>query len=151
MQHECERLGLARAAADTDVQRLSADLSVAKRVLEDTRREFQATFDRQSTEHAAALAALAASIAERDERQERLQATLAAGRHDIEQIQETLMATVEALEATKSRQEVLQTQADSIPESHDPRHESRANDFRVARRGDVELASAEAAATLRLP
>jgi chromosome segregation ATPase len=151
MQHECERLGLARAAADADVQRLSADLTVAKRVLEDTRREFQATFDRQSTEHAAALAALAASIAERDERQERLQAALAAGRHDIEQIQETLMATVEALEAAKSRQEVLQTQADGIPESHDPRHGSRANDFRVARRGDVELASAEAAATLRLP
>ena len=159
MQHECERFGQARAAADADVQRLSADLSDAKRVLEDTRREFQDTFDRQSTEHATALAALAVSIAERDERlkeqavchqvslqasertraelQERLQAALAAGRHDIEQVQETLMATVEALEATKRRQEVLQTEADRIPEPHDQRHESRTKDLRVVQQSEL--------------
>ena len=143
MQHECERLGQARVAADEDVQRLSADLSDAKRVLEDTRREFQTTFDRQSTDHATAVAALAVSIAERDERlndqavrhdvalraseraraelQERLQAALAAGRHNIEHVQETLMATIEALEAAKHRQEILPTEADRIAEPHESR------------------------------
>jgi hypothetical protein len=159
MQHEGERLGQARAAADADVQRLGADLSAAKRVLEDTRREFQSTFDRQSTEHATALAALAVSIAERDERlteqaarhqvslqasertraelQERLQAALAAGRRDIEHVQETLMATVEALEATKRRQEVLQTEADRIPEPHDQRHDNRTKDLQVVQQSGL--------------
>ena len=130
-----------RAAADENVQRLSAELSDATRVLDGTRREFQKTFDRQSTEHAAALAALTVSIAERDERlreqavrhdvalraseraraelQERLQSALAAGRHNIEQVQETLMATIEALEAAKHRQEILQTEADRAPEPHE--------------------------------
>ena len=153
IQDENERLGQARAAADEDVQRLSADLSDAKRVLEDSRREFQNTFNRQSTEHATALAALAVSIAERDERlkeqaarhdvslraseraraglQERLQAALAAGRHNLEQVQETLMATIEALEKTKQgqEQEILQTEANRIPETHEQPRESRPTDL----------------------
>jgi cell division protein ZapA (FtsZ GTPase activity inhibitor) len=151
MQHECERLGQARVAADEDVQRLSADLSDAKRALEDTRREFQTTFDRQSTEHATAVAALAVSIAERDERlneqavrhdvalraseraraelQERLQAALAAARHNIEHVQETLMATIEALEATKHRQEILPTEAEP--------HESRTKDLQVVQQSGL--------------
>ena len=141
LQHECDRLGQARAAADEDVQRLGADLNDATRVLDDTRRAFQKTFDRQSAEHAAALAALAVSIAERDERlteqaarhevslraseraraelQEHLQSALAAGRHNIEQVQETLMATIEALEAAKHRQDTLQTEADRTAEPHE--------------------------------
>ena len=140
-ERRCREEAAVRAAADENVQRLSAELSDATRVLDGTRREFQKTFDRQSTEHAAALAALTVSIAERDERlreqavrhdvalraseraraelQERLQSALAAGRHNIEQVQETLMATIEALEAAKHRQEILQTEADRAPEPHE--------------------------------
>jgi hypothetical protein len=67
----------------------------------------------------------------RAELQERLQAALATGRQNIEQVQERLMATIEALEATKQRQETLQTQADSVPERHEQRHEGPTNDLRV--------------------
>ena len=58
MQTEHECLAQARAAADKNVQRLSADLTEGTRILEDARREFQNTIDRQSTDHATALAAL---------------------------------------------------------------------------------------------
>lgn len=145
MRSECERLGQACAAANEDVQRLNADLSDAKRVIEVTRREFQETLGHQSAEHATAVAALAAQIAERDERlkeealrheaalhaseaaraelHECLDAALAAGRHDIEQVQEALMATLEAVRATKRQQDVLQAKADHLA---DPAHEPRA-------------------------
>ena len=150
MQTEHERLAQARAAADKNVQRLSADLTEGTRILEDARREFQNTIDRQSTEHATALAAL---IAERDERlkeqavrhdvslrasekartelQERLYGALATGRHEIEQVQEKLMATVEALEATLRRREILQTEVVRSSEPHEQREESRAKSLRL--------------------
>jgi len=150
MQTEYERLGQARAAADKNVQRLSADLTEATRVLEDARRESQNTIDRLSTEHATALAAL---IAERDERlkeqavrhdvslraservrtelQERLHQALATGRHEIEQVQEKLMATVEALEATLRRREILQAEVVRSSEPHGQREESRAKNLRL--------------------
>jgi hypothetical protein len=150
MQTDYERLGRARAAADKNVQRLSADLTEATHVLEDARREFQNTIDRQSTEHATALAA---SIAERDqtlkeqavrhdvslrtserartELQERLHEVLATGRHEIEQVQEKLMATVEALEATLRRREILQTEVVRSSEPHGQREESRAKNLRL--------------------
>jgi hypothetical protein len=153
MQKECDRVGQAHAAADKDVQRLSADLSEATRILEDTRREFQSTIDRLSTEHVTVLAAFAVLIAERNERlkeetmrhdvslrasenaraelQERLEAALSAGREEIEQVQEKLMATVQALEATKRRREVLQTEADRSSEPHEQRDESRAKSVRA--------------------
>ena len=150
MQTEHERLAQARAAADQNVQRLSADLTEGTRILEDARREFQNTIDRQSTEHATALAAL---IAERDERlkeqavrhdvslrasekartelQERLYGAVATGRHEIEQVQEKLMATVEALEATLRRREILQTEVVRSSEPHEQREESRAKSLRL--------------------
>ena len=151
MQTEHERLGQARAAADKNVQRLSADLTEVTRVLEDARREFQDTLDRQSTEHATALAAL---IAERDERlkeeavrhdaalraveperaprcRSALTTALATGRHDIEQVQEKLMATVEALEATLRRREILQTEVVRSSDPHEQREESRARIVRL--------------------
>jgi len=150
MQTEYERLGQARAAADKNVQRLSANLTKATRVHEDARREFQNTTDRLSTEHATALAAL---IAERDERlkeqavrhdaslraserartelQERLHEALATGRHEIEQVQEKLMATVEALEATLRRRANLQTEVVGGSETHGQREESRAKNLRL--------------------
>jgi chromosome segregation ATPase len=149
MQTEYERLGQARAAADKNVQRLSADLTEATRVLEDARREFQNTTDRLSTEHATALAAL---IAERDEQlkeqavrhdvslraserartelQERLHEAMATGRHEIEQVQEKLMATVEALDATLRRREILQAEVVRSSEPHGQREESRAKNLR---------------------
>ena len=150
MQTEYERLGQARAAADKNVQRLSANLTKATRVHEDARREFQNTTDRLSTEHATALAAL---IAERDERlkeqavrhdvslraserartelQERLHEALATGRHEIEQVQEKLMATVEALEATLRRRANVQTEVVGSSETHGQREESRAKNLRL--------------------
>jgi len=151
MQTEHERLAQARAAADKNVQRLSADLTEGTRILEDARREFQNTIDRQSTEHATALAAL---IAERDERlkeqavrhdvslrasekartelQERLYGAVATGRHEIEQVQEKLMATVEALEATLRRREILQTEVVRSSEPHEQREESRAKNLKLS-------------------
>jgi hypothetical protein len=150
MQTEYERLGQARAAADKNVQRLSADLTEVTRVLEDARRESQNTIDRLSTEHATAVAAL---IAERDERlkeqavrhdvslraserartelQERLHEALATGRHEIEQVQEKLMATVEALEATLRRRTNLQAEVAGSSETHGQRAETRAKNLRL--------------------
>ena len=150
IQTEYERLGQARAAADKNVQRLTADLSEATRVLEDARREFQNTIDRLSTEHATALDAL---IAKRDERlkeqaarhdvslraserarielQERLHDVLATGRHEIEQVQEKLMATVETLEATLRQREILQAEVVRSSEPYGQREESRAKNLRL--------------------
>jgi hypothetical protein len=97
------------------------------------------------TEHATALAAFADLIAERDDQlkqqavrhdvslrasetmrselQERLEAVLAAGRDEIEQLQEKLMATVEALAATRRRREILQSEAARRSERHEQREE----------------------------
>ena len=159
MHSECERLGQACAAANTDVQRLNADLSDARRVIEVTRREFQDACDRQSTEHATAIAALAAQIAERDERlkeqalhhdavqhaseraraelQESLQTALAAGRQDIDQVQQALMATLEAVRATRRQQDILQTKADRIAEAQEQQLGSQATNSRVVRQPDI--------------
>jgi len=159
MHTECERLAQACAAANTDVQQLNADLSDARRILEVTRREFQEASDRQCAEHAAAIAALAAQIAERDERrreealhhdavqhaseraraelQESLQAALAAGRHDIDQVQQALMATLEAVRATRRQQDILQTKADRIAEAQEQQLESQATNSRVVRQPDI--------------
>jgi hypothetical protein len=154
IQSECGRLTQAGAAATEDVQRLTADLSDARRVLEDTRREFHETVARQSTEHGVALAALAVTVAERDERlkeetaalraseriraelQECLQAALATGRHDIDEIQKTLMATLEAVRATKRRQDTLETKADHIAGSP-AADESQATNTREVRQPEI--------------
>ena len=160
-QNECERLEQARAAADAGVQRLSADLSAAECVLADTRRELQDTVDSLSREHATALAALTALIAERDERlkeqavrhevalrtserartelRERHEATLAASRNEIEHVQEKLIGAVEALEATKRRQEVLRTEADPVSELPQHLDQSRVERPRLAQQAEPAL------------
>jgi hypothetical protein len=160
-QNECERLEQARAAADAGVQRLSADLSEAKRVLADTRRELQDTVDRLSGEHATALAALTTLVAERDERlkeqavrhevalraserartelRERLEATLASSRDQIEHVQEKLIAAVEALETTKRRQEVLQTEADRVLELQQHSDQSREESHQLGEQAELTL------------
>jgi hypothetical protein len=159
MQSQCERLGQACAAANEDVQRLNADLSDARRVIEVTRHEFQEAYDRQSTEHATAVAALAAQIAEHEERlreeasrhdaaqqaseqaraelQESLQTALAAGRHDIDQVQQALMATLEAVRATRRQQDILQTKADRIAEAQGQQLESRMTNSGVVQQADI--------------
>jgi len=159
MQSECERLGQACAAANEEVHRLNADLSDARRLIEVTRHEFQEARDRQSTEHATAVAALAAQIAELDERhkeeavrhdaaqhaseraraalQESLQTALAAGRHDIDQVQQALMATLEAVRATRRQQDILQTNADRIADAQEQQLESQATNSRVVRQPDI--------------
>ena len=139
--------------------RLTSERLDARRVLEDTQREFQETLGRQTTEHSVALAALAVTLAERDEQlkeetarhdaalqaserirtelQECLQAALAAGRHDIDLIQKTLLEALEGTRAVKRRQDTLQTQADRIAESHEAPDESRAPNVREARQPEV--------------
>ena len=154
IQSECGRLAQAGAAATEDVQRLNADLS-------DARREFQETLGRQSTEHSVALAALGVTLAERDERlkeetarhdaalqaserirtelQECLQAALAAGRHDIDQIQQTLLAALEGVRAATRRQDTLQAQADRIAASHEAPDGSRAPNTREPRQPEIAV------------
>ena len=61
--------------------------------------------------------------------QERLEAVLAAERDEIAQVQEKLMATVEALDATRRRREGLQTEADRRSELLEQRDESQLNDL----------------------
>jgi myosin heavy subunit len=161
IQSECGRLAEAGAAATEDVQRLNANLSDARRVLEDTQREYQDTLGRQSTEHRMALAALGVTLAERDERlkeetarhdaalqasertrtelQECLQAALAAGRHDIDQIQQTLLAALEGVRAATRRQDTLQAQADRIAESHEAPDGSRAPNTREPRQPEIAV------------
>ena len=140
IRNECERLVEARATADEHVKRLSADLSAATRAIEDTRRESRTAIDQLSAEHAKALAGFAEVIAERDASlrasetmrralQERLGAVLAAERDEIAQVQEKLMATVEALDATRRRREGLQTEADRRSELLEQRGESQLNDL----------------------
>lgn len=158
MQTAYEQLGQARAAADKKVQQLSADLTEATRSLEDARREVQHTTDRLSTEHATALAALSA---ERDERlqalaerhdvslraAERARAELhahlheavATGRREIEQVQEKLMATVEALEATLPRREILQAEVVRSANPHEEREKSRAKSLRLVEQTPVAV------------
>jgi hypothetical protein len=51
-------------------------------------------------------------------------------RHEIEQVQEKLMATVEALEATLRRREIVQTEAVRGSEPPGQREESRATNLR---------------------
>ena len=97
---------------------------------------------------------MAALIAERDERlkeqavrhdvslrgseraraelQERLYEAAATGRHEIEQVQEKLMATVEALEANLRRREILQTEVVRSSEPHEQREESRAKNLKLS-------------------
>jgi chromosome segregation ATPase len=159
VRSERDRFEQACTAANADVQRLTGDLSDARRVIEDTRRELQDANDRQSAEYASLFAAFAVSLVERDERvkeeaarhdaalqaseraraelHECLQATLAAGRHDIDQVQHALMATLEALRTTKRRQDVRQNEADRIAESHEPTHESQAATVRTAQQPDI--------------
>jgi hypothetical protein len=112
IQSECDRLAQAGAAATEDVLRLSADLSDARRALQ-------------------------ASERIRTELQECLQAALAAGRDDIDEIQKTLLATLEGMRATKRRQDTLQTQADRIAESHEAPDESRAPNAHEARQPEI--------------
>jgi cell division protein ZapA (FtsZ GTPase activity inhibitor) len=93
--------------------------------------ELQLECERLRQARATADENLRAAERARTELQQHLQTALAAGRHDIEQIQETLMAAIGTLEATKRRQESLQAEAERIPESHEQRHESRTDDRQV--------------------
>ena len=126
IQSECGRLAQAGAAATADVQRLNADLSDTRRVLEERLKEETARHD----------AALQASERIRTELQQCLQAALAAGRDDIDQIQKTLLATLEGVRAATRRQATLQTQADRVVESHEA-PESRATNVREARQPEI--------------
>jgi chromosome segregation ATPase len=159
MRSECERLGQACAAANADVERLNADLSDAKGVIDVTRREFEDAHERLSAEHATAVAALTAQIAERDERlreaalrhdaaqdgleraraelQQSLHTALAVGRHDIDQVQQALMATLEAVRATRRQQDILQANADRVAEAHDQQFDSAATNPRVVQQPDI--------------
>jgi hypothetical protein len=70
---------------------------------------------------------LRASETMRSELRERLEAVLAAERDEIALVQEKLMATVAALDATRRRREVLQAEDARTSEVHEQRDEIRLN------------------------
>ena len=97
-------------------------------------REYEERLKEQALRHDVSLRA---SERARTELQERLQAALAAGRQDVELVHETLMATVEAVKATKRRHEMLQTEADRILASHQPAQDGRANNLEVVQQPEL--------------
>ena len=105
-----ERLEQARTAADADIVRLTAECRETELGLDAARRDFQDALGRDSREHAAALAA-------RD--------------REIEQLQSRLTATSQTLESAQRRQEVLQGQADRLPQLVRQLDESRAESDRL--------------------
>ena len=145
---EREGLERARLAADADVRRLVAERTEDQRNLEEIRKDFQRTLDRVSSEHASALAKLAASVTERDAQiqeqaarhsaslksaerdrsrlQDDFQTSLAARAREIEQIQNTLKSTIQELVSARRRGDVLQTEADRVPQLQTQLDDSRA-------------------------
>jgi chromosome segregation ATPase len=149
----CDQHERARATADADIQRITAELRDTERALEEARTEFQGTLDHLSTEHGLALADLTGSLNERDaqlqeqemrnaaslqaaerartEEQAEFAATLADRHREIEQLQQSLATSAQEIEATKQRMDVLQTDADQVPQLHKQLDESRAESHRL--------------------
>jgi PAS domain S-box-containing protein len=145
---ERERIERARLTAEAEVLRLGVQHAEAQNTLEETRRNFQHTLDRVSTEHADARATLVATVAERDAQleeqvarhsaslqeavsehgllQDGFQATIAARELEIEQLQNTLETTIRELDVTRSRCDVLQSEADRLPQLQEQLDVSRA-------------------------
>jgi len=111
-----EETAALRAQAHEREAHLDAQLTSERREYDTRLGEMQHECERLRQARAEADEDLRAAERARAELQERLQAALAAGRHDIEQVQESLMATIGALEAAKHRQELMQTEADRVPE-----------------------------------
>ncbi|MGE5243869.1 MAG: hypothetical protein ACM3SQ_06555, partial [Betaproteobacteria bacterium] len=117
----CERFERDRAAADTDIRRLTAERLETERRLEDAHRDQQA------------------AEAARAEQQETFGNTLAARDHEIEHLQRTLAAANEALEAAKGRQEVLQAEADRVPRLQAQLDESGAESRRIFQQAPLAM------------
>jgi hypothetical protein len=130
------QLAQVQSTAEADVRRLTTERLDVERVLEDARRSFHTSLESLSNEHEIVVAALAVAVGDRDAQlreeaagfvaaqqaaeaartalQNDLQTKLAARDRDVEQLQATLTAVHETLEAAKRRQEILQTQADQV-------------------------------------
>lgn len=147
-REERDSLERARLTAEAEVRRLAAEHTETQHNLEEARRNFQQTRDRVSSEHAGALAKLVASVTERDAQieeqaarhsaslqaaasertqlQDGVRTTLAARNREIEQLQGKLKATIQELDVTRSRREVLQTEAARVPQLQEQLDKSRA-------------------------
>ena len=145
---ERERIERARLTAEAEIVRLGAQHAEAQNTLEGARRNFQHTLDRASSEHADALATLSATVAERDAQleeqvtrhsaalqaaarehgllQDGFQTTIAARELEIEQLQGTLETTTRELDVTRSRRDILQNEADRLPQLQEQLDVSRA-------------------------
>ena len=100
--------------------------------------DLERAIERASNEHAAAVATLVASVGERDARikeqatrhaaalqasehertqlQAGMRTTLATRNREIEQLKDKLTATIEELDATRTRRDVLQAEASRVPQ-----------------------------------
>jgi hypothetical protein len=148
-----EQLAQIQSAARADVHRLTTERHEIERELADTRRTFQATLECLANEHDAAIAALAVAVGERDEQlreeetrfvaaqeaaeaerrelRDRFRAALALRDREIEQLQATVTALRQTLEAANRRQEILQAAADQVPKLRKQLDDGRAESARL--------------------
>ena len=115
-----EREALQQSLATTDEQFRSLDSEYRETCerFETARRDLQNTLDRQSTEHGAALAV-------RD--------------HEIEQLREKLTNAGQAFEAARRREEILEGEADRVPELVQQLEESRAESERLFQQAQLPM------------
>ena len=129
-REECERLEQARVAAEAEIRRLAVGHSEAQHNLA-TLRASVAERDAQINEQAARhSASLEAAESERTQLQDGFRTTLAARTREIEQLQGNLKATIQELDVTRSRRQVLQNEADRVPQLQKQLDESRAETLR---------------------
>ena len=115
-----EREALQQSLATTEEQfrSLDGEYREARERFETARRDLQDTLDRQSTEHGAALAV-------RD--------------HEIEQLREKLTNAGQAFEAAKRREEILEVEADRVPQLVQQLDESRAESERLFQQAQLAM------------
>jgi chromosome segregation ATPase len=119
---EQEILDLRSSAADAARAFREEAAAMTSRAREEAARiqgDFRQTLQRVSAEHAAALAALSASVAERDLRIDEQRA-----RHDA--LESRLTAALEELDLARARRDVLQIEADRVPQLQKQLDEIRA-------------------------
>jgi hypothetical protein len=154
-----EELARTQSIAAADVERLTAERRETERDLEDARRSSQRALECLANEHDRALAALAAAVGERDaqlleeearffaaqaaadtrrkELQDTFQAELAGRARDFQQLEATLAAVRQTLDAATRRQNVLQAEADQVPRLRGQLDESRAESDRLFQQGPL--------------
>jgi chromosome segregation ATPase len=114
----CERFEQARTSADADIAKLTAECQEVERTLAAARNDFQASLERLSREHSAALAA-------RD--------------HEIGKLQGEIASVKQTLQAVELRRDALQREADRIPQLVRQLDDSRAESERLFGQAHVAM------------